>query len=340
MIAIFRHRSAVVCGVFLLLLALQNAEADDGAGRQSKPGAARDAPPQAGDKVEAQTKAELWAIGQLLSRTSPAWTSRRAETDVSSLGSKLIADGYPVFYPDFSRRDSRSVLQHFFRHHYRDQLRKSDGIQDVVRHHTLHLRDNGLLLNDIDAAEALVLWLGGLPRSIAPWTLEATPEPQGKLSSMPKIGSDGILFPLNGGFDFDTSRLRDVDDDGWPEYYPPSGGNRMAPYVYFDMLSCTEVQTNRQFLSQYPSADRPKSKKLIESWGVAVPYVFSGRLRQGFGIQVQSSGFDGKFCLTPSRNTRVVQNGSNVTTVDYDNIIFISQPAVVFVLQEFLGNND
>src|SRR5262245_12280090 len=65
---------------------------------------------------------------------------------------------------------------------------------------------------NLDAAEALVFWLAGTKKNVRD----------------PLAGSgEAEVY-----FQFDTTRLKDIDNDGWPEYYPRDGDG--APYVYFD----------------------------------------------------------------------------------------------------------
>lgn len=67
----------------------------------------------------------------------------------------------------------------------------------------------------LDPAEALVVWLSGLTNN------PRDPIGIGTSSGDPKTY-----------FDFDKTRLKDADGDGWMEFYPKHGDG--APYVYFD----------------------------------------------------------------------------------------------------------
>lgn len=97
---------------------------------------------------------------------------------------------------------------------------------------------NGLNLENLDPAEALVFFLGGLPNpnaetKLAPFRLDpANPFfGTGASAADPYPGQRGKVF-----FPFDARRLVDYDGDGWWEYLPPGGteeGNT-PPYVYFD----------------------------------------------------------------------------------------------------------
>jgi type II secretory pathway pseudopilin PulG len=140
-------------------------------------------------------------------------------------------------------------------------------------------------LNNLDAAEALVFWLGGLP---GPPVLNSTTNTWsyrmiGFASN--KVGNPGgtittanqgqTLGPfsldaasrIKGPFEFQDQRLGDADGDGWPEYYPaidsvpqPTGstaatpGNATAPYVYFDGGSYSAVVPSASAFTSYPSS--------------------------------------------------------------------------------------
>lgn len=71
--------------------------------------------------------------------------------------------------------------------------------------------------SNLDPAEALVVWLS-------------------QLSNNPRDPLSGVAYNFTGErkvfFQFDTTRLADLDGDNWPEYYPKYGDQ--APYVYFD----------------------------------------------------------------------------------------------------------
>ncbi|MBC8356020.1 MAG: prepilin-type N-terminal cleavage/methylation domain-containing protein [Planctomycetes bacterium] len=82
---------------------------------------------------------------------------------------------------------------------------------------------------DLDPAEALVFWLSAVstdPR--APLNIDSVGS--GQTTSGAKVIS-GPGEPVS-FFEFDETRLTDLDDDGWPEYAPKQAPE--APYVYFD----------------------------------------------------------------------------------------------------------
>ncbi|MBW3598286.1 MAG: prepilin-type N-terminal cleavage/methylation domain-containing protein [Planctomycetes bacterium] len=82
----------------------------------------------------------------------------------------------------------------------------------------------------IDAAESLVFWLGGLSKSAT------SPLTGGNCPLIPvtttSVSSRVMIERDNSYFEFREDRLTDLDGDGLPEYIPPQGPN--VPYVYFD----------------------------------------------------------------------------------------------------------
>ncbi len=73
----------------------------------------------------------------------------------------------------------------------------------------------------LDPAEALVFWLSSLRNN-----------PQRPLPWIDGSAQDNSNGPLKKYFEFEVARLRDLDQDGWLEYYPKNSAD--APYVYFN----------------------------------------------------------------------------------------------------------
>lgn len=102
----------------------------------------------------------------------------------------------------------------------------------------------------LDAAEALVFWLGGLPRRTADANgrivFELTGfanDPTAPFAPQPNVPAPDASWSSGRSrtkalFPFDNSRLTDLDNDGWPEYSPPGNKTEQAaPYVYFEAQS-------------------------------------------------------------------------------------------------------
>lgn len=138
-------------------------------------------------------------------------------------------------------------------------------------------------LNNLDPAEAMVFWLGGLPGppvkdpSSNTWSFRMigfaankVGNPGGTITAANQTQTLGpfsidAASRIKGPYEFLDQRLGDADGDGWPEYYPAidsvpqptnsgatTAGNPTAPYLYFDGGSYSGV-TPPNFTS-YPSS--------------------------------------------------------------------------------------
>ncbi len=206
-------------------------------------------------------------------------------------------------------------------------------------------------LDNLDAAEALVFWLGGLPDvpvkdgSTQLWSYRMKGFSANKLKPFNLIDSSR----LKGPFEFQDQRLGDADGDGWPEYYPqvdsvpqPSGsgaaspGNPTAPYVYFDAGSYSNVTAT---FGSYPTSGlyppiaggaTPTfpTNAYSPQWGLAIPYssAFNGTQLTWANpekFQIISAALDSQY-YTPSGTTpdafRVFPAGTNFSAADMDNV--------------------
>jgi prepilin-type N-terminal cleavage/methylation domain-containing protein len=143
--------------------------------------------------------------------------------------------------------------------------------QYTYQTHSSSYQPNGgtarLSMDTLDAAEALVFWLGGMP---TPYNASGAPAGYitgSKLCGFNKRPNDPFYLDLdyNGVvmtgdkfminripslFNFDEDRLVDYDGDGWWEYVPtkpdpsdphnPTNPNNSPPYVYFDAALYTK----------------------------------------------------------------------------------------------------
>jgi len=103
-------------------------------------------------------------------------------------------------------------------------------------------------VDNLDQAEALVFWIGGMPLpfidAAGKWSFKMAGISANKQTPFAFGGSRSP-----GPYEFSPARLGDADGDGWPEYYPPGAavpqppgsaftvGNPVPPYVYFDAAS-------------------------------------------------------------------------------------------------------
>ena len=179
---------------------------------------------------------------------------------------------------------------------------------------------------DIDAAEALVFWLGGF--SIR----------QGGHSSKLAGFSANAANPIEGSkqakrlnalYDFRQDRLVDRDNDGWYEYVPPGniGAGNGPPYVYFSSKSYARKWNDADI--QYVRYPRAGSS----DWGIAKPYGTSDQVNGWVNpkkFQIISAGLDGFYGAPNDGLTRLYPQGernaafsavtSNYDTADLDNL--------------------
>lgn len=160
--------------------------------------------------------------------------------------------------------------------------------------HEIFMR-SGWRMQDMTPAEALVFWLGGYRNSDFEMT-GFSMNPKTPLS----LGGQREA-PL---YDFDTSRLRDLNSNGWPEYYPP-GTDFKTPYVYFGALRTGE------YVRYYTAG---------AATGVAWPYkTDSGTYVNPDSFQIIWSGFDGHYGAN-NGDKRFPGNGNGKYAAgDFDN---------------------
>lgn len=153
----------------------------------------------------------------------------------------------------------------------------------------------------LDPAEMLVLWLGGIPRrragsggavlfeltgfsadASAPFRMAVTRQEwnAGHVSWQQKGLIDNQRAPSL--FQFEISRLFDVDGDGWPEYVPTTSVAFRTPYAFFS-------SQDYPFRPAYPYFDDPslstasqpaddpatpvsETGAMLSRWGLAKPY--------------------------------------------------------------------
>jgi prepilin-type N-terminal cleavage/methylation domain-containing protein len=191
----------------------------------------------------------------------------------------------------------------------------------------------------IDPAEALPFWLASVSTDpILPLTSQL---------------DTNFPFYLQGNrkvwFDFDQSRLTDVDGDGYPEYYPKN--SNQAPFVYFDSRTYAHPRAS------YPQAEftddagttyaATNFTEPVEFEGIARPYheripvdAGGGNLNYFFvdskKYQIIGASLDGHYGSRVEDvqnslldNVRVYPAGINYTRNDADNITSFSDGQVL-----------
>lgn len=135
---------------------------------------------------------------------------------------------YGDYPPDFSNR--AAVQAHVRKAFPRNTLNLNPNLADSTSWYNTYPWSGSVPSGTVDpktldAAEALVFWLGAIkndPRS--PLHIDNVHPDTSYVVDGP---GDSVSF-----FEFDETRLIDVDADGWPEYASEHSPN--TPYVYFD----------------------------------------------------------------------------------------------------------
>lgn len=169
----------------------------------------------------------------------------------------------------------------------------------------------------IDPAEALVLWLSGVSKdTLRPLTSPTTTK---------------SIF-----YEFRQERLKDIDGDGFGEYYP--AGIDTAPYVYFHNLTYSTAA--------YPNATVYAGHAAITGIGQARAY---GERLAGTNLlwyaprkfQIVTAGIDmdfGEPITLPTPGYKIAPGkatpaGANLTKGDQDNLTTFSEGKTLEALQ-------
>lgn len=139
-------------------------------------------------------------------------------------------------------------------------------------------------LGTLDAAESLVFWLGGFPTPYDPQTKASIAnrrifgfhhdaDDPIRRDAAGTEGLDPLRYRSEPFYQFDETRLSDVDDDGWFEYlpFPQVEGAIVAPFVYFDAV-CYVDSGAKQLLA---TVRYPADAVLAKRFRFAVPYAVS-----------------------------------------------------------------
>ncbi len=172
-------------------------------------------------------------------------------------------------------------------------------------------------LNTLDAAESLVFWLGGFPTPYNDQTkavianrrifgFHRDAEAPMRRDAAGTEGLDPLRYRTEPFYQFDETRLIDIDDDGWFEYlpFPQMGGAIVAPFVYFDAKCYAGSGTKSDLLG---TVRYPADAMLAKDFGFAVPYSKSFSLSTNAvtwhnpeSFQIVCSGLDGLYDIEPA----------------------------------------
>jgi prepilin-type N-terminal cleavage/methylation domain-containing protein len=234
-------------------------------------------------------------IGAAIRRTQQAAVIM--EIEQMSNGMQAYKDAHGSFPPSFAAYDNPTnayralITRHLanaFPQYIRDADEDGDHDYDDFRQDVLDGTSDydtanfpdGLDVNTLDQAEALVFWLGGFPSRTTESRLVGF-----SLNQRNPFENDTVQPQrTTRHFAFETDRLRDLDEDGWLEYVPnlepPTG--EMSPYVYFDSATYTAWTAPGAtiLLASYPS-DEPAAVRggltasaaatNIQQWGRCWP---------------------------------------------------------------------
>ena len=208
--------------------------------------------------------------------------------------------------------------------------------------------DGGLDIENLDPAETLVFWLGGIPNAMAENKLagfraDATSpflDPQNMMIDPTNPNTlTGRTAPV---FPFQPSRLVDRDGDGWWEYLHAGAktADLIPPLVYFDnlvySLGALYPQTGPSGFTAPPDQQALASNALI--WGHVCPYANEGpgtgkpvlTWQKSLAFQIISCGLDGMLDeqLTPTNMTTTppffpleyFPSGQGLAEQDRDNL--------------------
>ena len=236
------------------------------------------------------------AIGSAMRRTQE-FTIQKEILDLKG-AIESFKNKYGVHPVDFQ---NPYVLNEFMdrissRHSYGDIVNASNPL-DTNFWYGATLGD-GRQPRNIDAAEALVFWLGSMTTN--------EEFPLGYLANG-AVDPDGERSAF---FEFDESRLTDIDGDGWFEYMPPNGPQ--VPYCFFDSRTYNSGAAHHQggIVANHAVYNAPGlfhgDLALGEDAGLCVPYSDGSQLTGtyntalgGFlepeGYQIVSAGMDGSY---------------------------------------------
>lgn len=196
---------------------------------------------------------------------------------------------------------------------------------------------------DLNCAEVLVFYLGGMPGTVGTKTTGFN------LNPLSPASTGGQRSPPL--FQFDQGRLLDENGNGYYEYYPPhkrTVGDGVPPYVYFDFTSYPQPGPDGQWgaggVNDNNSGANPNvpftpdniTDNILEAvWpltndidfsftmtgvsGVARPYASTatGGWMNADSFQIIGAGLDNDY---GNILTRMFPSGGNYAPSDYDNV--------------------
>lgn len=281
------------------------------------------------------------------------------EINQLSLAMEEYKNDYGSYPPnpgtDFSLEleDSRKrrILRHFARAFPRTTFQNPDLLRDAIIAATAvpnaqpGVNLDGLNINDLDPAEALVFFLGGLPWRYLDENDNVTYELTGFAADPRNPFQNANVQPQRTRifYEFDPRRFVDRDGDGWPEYiYDASTPFETPPFVYFDAPSYAMGAHYPHWLEDISvNASQSAVSQMVEQWGFARPYAGSVDGANNVqtwvapqGFQIVAAGLDGFYSQVYKATSEsgdppnmryldtppVFPAGRNFTEYDTDNL--------------------
>lgn len=171
-----------------------------------------------------------------------------------------------------------------------------------------------LPMNGLDPAEALVFWLNGFSKDQ-------------KLPLVRRESLDpaaAIQVPLKGDkpfFEFEQSRLKDLDGDGYPEYYPTDSE---LPYVYIRNDSYGTQNSNGVFIpNEIPILNGNTAS--VRAYAAELLGTAVKRFADAEKYQIICAGVDGEFGAGSVSGVAAFPDGVGYAEADEDNLTSFSE---------------
>ncbi len=193
----------------------------------------------------------------------------------------------------------------------------------------------GLNVDNLDPAETLVFWLGGLPDPTSETKLagfRADPSspfvyPTARTTGFESDGTTNVrdVSPQSQGqrtqrmFPFDPKRLVDYDQDGWFEYLPAGGTfeSNTPPFVYFDSQTYLFAPAYPYPFTATGNSPTGQGRQADESlWGNVIPYfadpatATSPKFVNSTKFQILSGGMGNSYSSQPIPSAAYISGGS------------------------------
>ena len=220
------------------------------------------------------------------------------------------------FPPGFSRAGIATDVQQLqqFQQFMSQMYRYRDANFDIP---TNPNPGNFVNFGTLDCAEGWVLWMMGATDNQQYPLCGRANDTNVKIAiwAAPELAGNVEVPVRNQYFDFDETRLKDKDADGFPEYYPAYGGNNGDPYIYYPNTEYRPTYVNLDAQPFYfvggPAARRAPlpylaqlPNQLKQGGGSAMMVVNQLTFAEPQRFQVLAPGLDGKYLPQGAENAQ------------------------------------